>query len=112
MPGKFKVIIVGGSVTGLTLANLFQKLGIDYVVLEAYGSIAPQVGASIGLHPNGLRILDQLDCYEDIRKLAAPAWNFFTRDGDGRQLYSHDVTGQVEARHVLSLSALQGSSAR
>lgn len=40
-----------------------------YVLLEAYPEIAPQLGASIGLLPNGLRILDQLGCYESIRSL-------------------------------------------
>ncbi|KAL3418739.1 FAD binding domain-containing protein [Phlyctema vagabunda] len=66
----FKVIIVGGSVAGLSLANMLEKFDIDYVLLEAYPQIAPQVGASIGLLPNGLRILDQLGCYERILEVA------------------------------------------
>ncbi|KAM0607061.1 hypothetical protein ACHAP1_003779, partial [Verticillium nonalfalfae] len=60
----FKVIIVGGSVAGLSLANMLEALGIDFILLEAHKIIAPQLGASIGLLPNGLRILDQLGCYE------------------------------------------------
>jgi 2-polyprenyl-6-methoxyphenol hydroxylase-like FAD-dependent oxidoreductase len=63
---NFKVIIVGGSVSGLTLANMLEKLNIDYVVLESYKTIAPQVGASIGLQANGLRILDQLGCADTL----------------------------------------------
>lgn len=69
----FNVVIAGAGVAGLTLANMLEKLDIDYIVLEAYRQIAPQVGASIGLFPNGLRILDQIDCYEPIRKLAEDA---------------------------------------
>lgn len=65
----FKVIIVGGSVAGLSLANMLERSGIDYVVLEARREIAPQLGASIGMLPNGLRILEQLGCYD---ALAAP----------------------------------------
>ncbi|KXH43032.1 FAD binding domain-containing protein [Colletotrichum simmondsii] len=65
-----KIVIVGGSVAGLALANMLEKFNIDYVVLEAYPEIAPQVGASIGLLPNGLRILDQLGCYEAYRARA------------------------------------------
>lgn len=64
-----KVIIVGGSITGLTLANMLERIGVDYVLLEAHSEIAPQVGASIGMWPYGLRILDQLGCYEPIRAL-------------------------------------------
>ncbi|KAB8215643.1 hypothetical protein BDV33DRAFT_208103 [Aspergillus novoparasiticus] len=71
MPSKpFKVIIAGGSVAGLSLALMLEKNGIDFLVLEACPSIAPQVGASIGLLPNGLRILDQLGCYESVMEMA------------------------------------------
>ncbi|KAK2052487.1 FAD/NAD(P)-binding domain-containing protein [Colletotrichum caudatum] len=63
---KRQVVIVGGGITGLTLALMLQNSGIDYVLLEAYGTVTPNVGASIGLYANGLRILDQLDCYQDI----------------------------------------------
>lgn len=56
----FRVVIVGGSVAGLTFVNMLQANDIDYVVLEAYSKIAPQVGASIGMLPHGNRILDQL----------------------------------------------------
>ncbi len=48
-----KIIIVGGSVTGLTVANILERLDIDYVLLEAYENIAPQLGASIALWANG-----------------------------------------------------------
>ncbi|KAL8336697.1 hypothetical protein RB601_008271 [Gaeumannomyces tritici] len=58
----FKAIIVGGGVGGLTLANVFEQLNIDYVLLEAYGDFTPEVGASIAMLPNGLRILDQIGC--------------------------------------------------
>lgn len=66
----FRVIIAGGSVSGLTLANALEKFNIDYILLEAYPSIAPQVGASIGILPNGFRILDQLGCFEPVRDIS------------------------------------------
>ncbi|KUI71629.1 FAD-dependent urate hydroxylase [Cytospora mali] len=69
---NFKVIIAGGSIAGMTLANMLEKHGIDFVLLEAYGQIAPNIGASLGLFPNGLRILDQLGCFEEINKLRIP----------------------------------------
>ncbi|XPS80795.1 hypothetical protein M3J07_012766 [Ascochyta lentis] len=73
-----KVLIAGGSVAGLTLANTLEQLGIDYLVLEKYGKIAPDVGASIGIFPNGFRILDQLGCYNDIKALVKGADAFQT----------------------------------
>ncbi|KAK2023617.1 FAD/NAD(P)-binding domain-containing protein [Colletotrichum zoysiae] len=65
----FKVVVAGGGGAGLTLANMLQEFDIDFVVLEAHGEIAPPVGASIGLFPNGLRILDQIGCYEPIQAM-------------------------------------------
>ncbi|EUC51246.1 hypothetical protein COCMIDRAFT_79568 [Bipolaris oryzae ATCC 44560] len=107
---RFKVIIVGGSVAGLTLANLLQNLGIDYIVLEAYNDVAPQLGASIGLYPHGLRILDQVGCYEDISRLASPFSNITARDEDGEMLFSFDIGKLIAERHgygVLFLSRQQ-----
>lgn len=53
----FKVIVVGGSVAGLTLAHGLERAGIDYVLLEKHKDIAAQVGAGISILPNGARIL-------------------------------------------------------
>ncbi|KPM36548.1 hypothetical protein AK830_g10022 [Neonectria ditissima] len=90
----FKIIIVGGSVAGLSLANMLEKAGIDYVLLEGYSEIAPQVGASIGLLPNGLRILDQLGCYEAYRAKAEDQvyQQAYLRESNGKIYgYQHDL---------------------
>ncbi|KAF4783801.1 FAD binding domain-containing protein [Colletotrichum scovillei] len=84
-----KIIIVGGSVAGLSLANMLERFDIDYTILEAYSEIAPQVGASIGLLPNGLRILDQLGCYERLREAAGNYYHRVTfRDANGKPISS------------------------
>lgn len=70
--GSLKVIIIGGSVAGLTLAHYFERTGIDYVLLEGHAQIAPQLGASIALLPNGCLILDQLGLWDEIEKLTVP----------------------------------------
>ncbi|KAM5373916.1 hypothetical protein ACJZ2D_006745 [Fusarium nematophilum] len=81
---NFRVLIVGGSVAGLTLANMLEKLNVDFLVLEAYKDIAPQIGASIGLQANGLRILDQLGCSDKLVSLVdKPLKNTVVRDSDG-----------------------------
>lgn len=69
---SFRVLIAGGGIAGLTLANALQHADIDFLLLEARAEIAPQLGASIGLSPNGGRILDQLGCYDDIMQLTEP----------------------------------------
>ncbi len=65
-----RVIIGGGSITGLCVALMLEKVGIDFVVLEAYDSITPEAGAGIVCNANGFRILDQLGAYDDVMKAA------------------------------------------
>ncbi|GME57463.1 fad binding domain protein [Neofusicoccum parvum] len=70
---------------------MLEKRGIDFVVLEAYPEIAPQVGASIALLPNGFRIIDQLGCYEDILKNGQyPVDDFQIHDLHGKRLVGLD----------------------
>jgi 2-polyprenyl-6-methoxyphenol hydroxylase-like FAD-dependent oxidoreductase len=64
---------VGGSVAGLALANILEQLNIDYLVLEKYGKIFPDLGASIGVFHNGFRVLDQIGCYDAIKDLVEGA---------------------------------------
>ena len=82
----FKVVIVGGGISGLTLANALQHAGVDFVLLEARSEIAPQLGASIGIAPNGSRILDQLSCYDAIDRLTTPVETVGIHDANGKEL--------------------------
>jgi 2-polyprenyl-6-methoxyphenol hydroxylase-like FAD-dependent oxidoreductase len=65
----FQVIIIGGSVAGLTLANILERYDIEYILLEKYNDIAPQLGASIGMLPYGSMVLDQLGVEEKISSM-------------------------------------------
>jgi 2-polyprenyl-6-methoxyphenol hydroxylase-like FAD-dependent oxidoreductase len=68
MVGKLqpcRVVIIGGSVAGLSLANMLEQVGIDFVVLESHKQIAPQLGARIAIYPHFARILDQIGCWQD-----------------------------------------------
>ncbi|KAH7207801.1 uncharacterized protein BKA55DRAFT_586548 [Fusarium redolens] len=80
----FRVIIAGGGVAGLTLANALEQARIDYVLLERRDTVAPQVGASIGIGPNGCRILDQLGIYSKLFKSTEPLIWMAQRDDQGR----------------------------
>ncbi|PLB55512.1 monooxygenase [Aspergillus steynii IBT 23096] len=69
---NFHVVIVGGSIAGLTLAHCLQRANISHVVLEKGKEIAPQLGASVAIFANGARILQQLGIYEDIEREIEP----------------------------------------
>lgn len=91
---QFKVIIAGGSIAGLSLALMLEKNGIDFVVLEGYPNIAPQVGASIGVLANGLRILDQLGCCDEVIKMAEyPVEKVVFRDSSGHSFRAFEDFG-------------------
>ncbi|XEU99341.1 hypothetical protein FSHL1_004628 [Fusarium sambucinum] len=96
-----KVIIAGGGIAGLSLANMLERAGIDYILLESYERIAPQVGASIGLQSNGLRILDQLGCADELLSLVDhPLNNSYIRNPDGSIIKHHKNVHQLlEERH-------------
>ncbi|PYI10939.1 FAD binding monooxygenase [Aspergillus sclerotiicarbonarius CBS 121057] len=66
-----QVLIVGGGIAGLTLANICKRIGLTYKVLERTAEVAP-VGAGISLAPNALRLLDQLGFMDQIRKEGQP----------------------------------------
>lgn len=101
---QFRVLIAGGSVAGLTLANILEKLGVDFVVLEKYEKIAPNLGASIAIFPNGFRILDQLGCYDAILDLVQDADSFgsIAMHSDSGRIISKVLNGSqhLQKRYV------------
>jgi 2-polyprenyl-6-methoxyphenol hydroxylase-like FAD-dependent oxidoreductase len=106
----FTVIIVGGSVAGLTLAHCLCKAGINYVVLEKQAEIAPQVGASIGIMPNGGRILDQLGLFDSIERLIEPLHTSHILYPDGFE-HTNRSPELIRKRYLtlyLSLSHMNG----
>ncbi|PHH78826.1 hypothetical protein CDD80_6197 [Ophiocordyceps camponoti-rufipedis] len=68
----FKVLIIGGSIAGLTLAHCLEKLNVSYEILEQGHDISPQVGASVGILPNGAQVLDQLGIFDEVEKAIEP----------------------------------------
>ncbi|KAF7503254.1 hypothetical protein GJ744_004045 [Endocarpon pusillum] len=102
-----KVIIVGGSVAGLTLAHCLYRAGIDYVVLEAREDIAPQLGASIGIFSNGARILDQLGIYGEIERCTdPPVWHEVVT-GKGDVVSKLDSLALIQTRLGYPISFLE-----
>ncbi|KAJ6111908.1 hypothetical protein N7523_007969 [Penicillium sp. IBT 18751x] len=92
---SFRVIIVGGSIAGLTLANILERYGIDYIVLEKHYDIAPQLGASLGLLPHGSRILDQLGINDKLKTHAVPVKYTIDFGPDGHQLKTAERFGDL-----------------
>ncbi|KAL4975551.1 hypothetical protein BDW66DRAFT_167055 [Aspergillus desertorum] len=90
---EFKVLIVGGSITGLSLAAMLERYGINYTLVEKHAEVAPEMGASIGLLAHGLRILDQLGCYEELLPFGCGVQDMVTTGPDGKPLLNHANIG-------------------
>jgi len=61
----FKVAIVGGGVCGLTLAVALAKEGVKFDLYEAASKFG-EIGAGIGIGPNAVRILQELELIDDV----------------------------------------------
>lgn len=91
----FTVVIIGGSVAGLTLANILERYGIEYVLLEKYNMIAPQLGASLGVLPYGCQILDQLGINEQVQALSEKVESMEVFGPDGVRLNAQETFGEM-----------------
>jgi len=76
----FKVLIAGGSVIGLTLANVLAAAGIDFVVLEKR-DIAPELGAAISMLSNTSRVFRQLGFLDRMHEGGVPLKAMHRVDG-------------------------------
>ncbi|KAG0233419.1 hypothetical protein BGW41_001477 [Actinomortierella wolfii] len=78
-PQGLRVIIVGGGIGGLALSIMFERAGIDYVVIER-SSTLKTLGSTIGLNACALRLLEQLGMYPDIECISKPIGGFHLQD--------------------------------
>lgn len=91
---QFKVLISGGSLVGLGLALALERAGIEYELFEK-GEIATQLGASIGIHPHTIRILQQLGVWSDIEKQVIPLQSRNHYDANGHCFEESHVLVQI-----------------
>lgn len=94
----FRVIIVGGGLGGLTLANCLQHARIDYLLLEGREKLGLHVGAAVGIEPHGGRILDQLGVLASLDEIIEPYTSFVFRDVHGKFRRSADYPALNRAR--------------
>jgi salicylate hydroxylase len=93
-----KIAIVGGGVGGATAAIALARRGIDVELLEQAPAIT-QVGASLQLGPNAIRLLDELGLLPALRRIGVrPDAVDFLRWDDGRLLL-HTELGQEAEDH-------------
>lgn len=96
---RLRVIIVGGSISGLTLAHCLDlNPNVEYVLLEGREEIHPEVGASIVILPNGSRILDQLGFLDDVLEVQESLVQTLNWDEQGNWLATSDAPALMKKR--------------
>ncbi|KAL2068087.1 hypothetical protein VTL71DRAFT_16185 [Oculimacula yallundae] len=96
---RLRVVIVGASISGLTLAHCLElNPNVDFVLLEGRDEIHPEVGASIVILPNGSRIFDQLGFLDDVLELQEACVQTLTWNDKGDLLATSDAPALVKKR--------------
>ncbi|HEX4193862.1 MAG TPA: FAD-dependent monooxygenase, partial [Stellaceae bacterium] len=77
-----KVIVVGGGISGLTMAMSLNQIGVDVRVYEAVREVTP-LGVGINVQPNAVRELIELGLGERLAEIgiATEALSFFNKFG-------------------------------
>jgi 2-polyprenyl-6-methoxyphenol hydroxylase-like FAD-dependent oxidoreductase len=77
-----KVIVVGGGISGLTMAMSLHQIGVDVRVYEATREVTP-LGVGINVQPNAVRELTELGLGARLAKIgiATEALSFFNKFG-------------------------------
>lgn len=96
----FKVLIAGGSVSGLTLALTLERAGVDYELFEK-GDIDTDLGASIAINGPIIRILEQLGIWEDLEPIVTDVERSYRIDGKtGRVVLDSDYFRALQDEYV------------
>ncbi|KAF3386931.1 FAD-dependent monooxygenase bik2 [Penicillium rolfsii] len=96
-PEHYPIAIVGGGIAGLTLALALEAQGVRYILFESQSSLAPDRGASVGLQPNGLRILDQLGLIDKIEQHTGTLQRWRHLDGQGGLISETKALGHYQS---------------
>lgn len=96
----FKVLIAGGSIAGLTLANALARANVDFLVFESHSRIDASIGGALTIVSNGQRILDQMGIYDEIHPYLEPTGDVYTYLKDGRLLGKMDTPKVMRERYL------------
>ncbi|TGO44204.1 hypothetical protein BOTNAR_0897g00010 [Botryotinia narcissicola] len=82
---NLKVIIVGAGPVGHTTAHALSKAEIDFVVLERRQVVVEDVGASLVLAPQSLRIMSQLELLDQLNAISTELVHITSYSMDGKK---------------------------
>jgi len=90
-----RVVVVGAGIGGLTAAIALRRDGHDVTVLERATELR-EAGAGIGVWPNALRALDEIELGTAMEQIGAPFSSTVIQTWRGRRLSGFDPSRVVE----------------
>jgi salicylate hydroxylase len=98
MDRNLRIGVVGGGLGGLTAALALARNGFEAHVFEQTDQLR-ELGAGVGLSPNALKVMRELNLEQTIRQYGAPTDAIVGRDwSTGRELYRIALDGDNERR--------------
>ncbi|MEZ5557090.1 MAG: NAD(P)/FAD-dependent oxidoreductase [Pseudomonadales bacterium] len=92
------IVIQGAGITGLTLAGLLQRRGLDYRLIERSAQLG-SVGAGLVLQRNALEVMDRLPV-GGFEEISAPIGRMLIGSADGSVLQAIELDFATRARSV------------
>jgi FAD-dependent urate hydroxylase len=75
-----RVVIVGGGIAGPVLGMFLKRVGIDAVVCEQRSRDTITEGLFLGVAPNGMNVLAELDLARHVEAVSLPCHGFEFRN--------------------------------
>ena len=79
-----RAVIVGCGIAGPVLGMFLRRLGIETVVCEQRPGEAVDEGLFLGVAPNGMNVLSELEVHRDIEAVSVPCRGFEFHNTHGR----------------------------
>jgi len=87
---RSRVVIVGGGIAGPALGMFLRRLGFEVVLYERRPSEAVEEGLFLGVAPNGMNVLAELDLHRVVEQISVPCHGFQFQNARG------DVIGTID----------------
>jgi 2-polyprenyl-6-methoxyphenol hydroxylase-like FAD-dependent oxidoreductase len=96
---KFHAIIIGGGPVGLSIAHALAKADIDFTLLERRASIVEDIGASIVLSPQSMRVMGHLGMLDQFRDIGQEVLHLAAFTTGGKKFMENWYTNYLKDRN-------------